>query len=119
MLGNLTLNDISVEIMFLVGLIGGIGYLHKSLKDWLEKLLDEKFKAITTKINDLEVKMDKMDLEACKNFLVRFLADVERGDDITEVEKKRFWDEYEYYVKHGGNSYIHEWTEKLKKKGLL
>lgn len=119
MLGNITLNEISLEIVFLVGLTGGITYLHKSLKSWLEKLLDEKFKAISTKITDLETKVDKMDLEACQNFLVRFLADVERGDNIVEVEKKRFWDEYEYYISNGGNSYIKEWVEKLKKRGLL
>jgi hypothetical protein len=119
MIGNLTVNDISALIVFLVGLIGGIGYLHKALKDWLEKLLDDKFKTLGTKISELEDKVDKVDMENCKNFLVRFLADVESGSLILDPEKQRFWEEYEHYVACGGNSYIKEWVEKLKKKGYL
>ena len=119
MLGSLTVNDISALIVFLVGLIGGIGYLHKTLKDWLEKLLSDEFKALTTKINELEDKIDKVDMETCKNFLVRFLADVENGAVILDSERQRFWEEYEHYIINGGNSYIKEWVEKLKKKGLL
>lgn len=119
MLGNLTVNDISALIVFLVGLIGGIGYLHKTLKDWLEKLLDDKFKTLGKKINDLEEKIDKVDMETCKNFLVRFLADVENGAELLDSEKQRFWEEYEHYIVNGGNSYIKEWVEKLKKRGLL
>jgi hypothetical protein len=115
----LTINDISTLIVFLVGLIGGIGYLHKSLKKWLEELLDDKFKALGTKINNLECKVDKVDMETCKNFLVRFLADVEKGDSVSDIEKQRFWEEYEHYISTGGNSYVKEWVEKLKKKGQL
>jgi len=116
---NLTINDISTLVVFLVGLIGGIGYLHKSLKTWLEKLLDDQFKALTIKITDLETKIDKVDMETCKNFLVRFLADVENGAVILDSEKQRFWEEYEHYILNGGNSYIKEWVDRLKKKGYL
>lgn len=119
MIGNLTIDDISALIVFLVGLIGGIGYLHKTLKDWLEMLLDDKFKALDKKISELEGKIDKVDMEACKNFLVRFLADVENGAKITESEKMRFWEEYKHYADNGGNSYIKEWVERLKREGKL
>lgn len=119
MLNNLTINDISALIIFLGGLIGGIGYLHKTLKDWLEKLLGDEFKALGSRITELEVKIDKVDMETCKNFLVRFLADVENGATILDSEKQRFWEEYEHYISNGGNSYIKEWVEKLRKKGLL
>ena len=118
-MGNWTVQDIATGIALLVALVSGVIYLTSQLKKWIELTLDSKFKALNKRIDDLEEKMDRMDIEACKNFLVRFLSDLERGDMVTEVEKKRFWDEYKYYTDHGGNSYIHEWVEKLKKKEYL
>ena len=38
---------------------------------------------------------------------------------ILDAEKQRFWEEYEHYISAGGNSYIKEWVDRLKKKGLI
>lgn len=116
---DLTLNDISVAVLFLAALIGGIGYLHNSLKKYLSKIMEDQFKAIAADIKDIKRDLDRVDMENCKNFLVRFLADVERGDFIADAEVQRFWEEYEHYIQKGGNSYIKEWVQKLKKEGKL
>ena len=118
-MSNWTVQDIATAIALLVAMVSGVIYLTTQLKKWIEQTLDGKFTELNKRIDDLETKMDRMDMEACKNFLVRFLSDLERGDMVTEVEKKRFWDEYEYYTSRGGNSYIHEWVERLKKKEYL
>ena len=47
------------------------------------------------------------------HYLTILLLTVKR---CTTVEKQRFWEEYEHYIKNGGNTYIKEWTEKLKKE---
>lgn len=116
---NLTLDDISTAILFLVALIGGIAYLHKSLKTFISDLLKEEFKTIRDDIQGLRKDLKVVDMENCKNFIVRFLADVERGDYIADAEIQRFWEEYEHYISKGGNSYIKEWVAKLKKEGKL
>ncbi|MBQ6313974.1 MAG: hypothetical protein IJI11_00050 [Mogibacterium sp.] len=74
---------------------------------------------VEVKVSDVVIKVEKLDLETCKNFLVRCLADFEKGVVLSAVEKQRFWEEYEHYIKNGGNTYIKEWTEKLKKEDRI
>lgn len=118
-MGNITINQIAAGIAILVALVSGVTYLTRQLKDWIEKLLESKFKALNVRIDSIEGKIDKVDMETCKNFLVRFLADVENGAVILDPEKQRFWEEYEHYINNGGNSYVKEWVARLKKKGYL
>ena len=58
-----------------------------------------------------------IDVSQCKNFLVRFLADVEQGNELDEVEIERAYeisDPYTYDLKQ--NSYIHKrWQEFMEK----
>lgn len=116
---NITLGQIAAGLALIVGLIASVVYLKTKIEEALEKLLTEKFKALNSRIDTIEGKIDKVDMETCKNFLVRFLADVENGSIILPQESQRFWEEYEHYINNKGNSYIKEWVEKLKKKGLL
>lgn len=118
-MGDWTVEQIATGIALLVAIITGVTYLTKQIKEWIEKLLDSKFKALGTRIDSIEAKVDKIDMETCKNFLVRFLADVENGAMILDAEKQRFWEEYEHYISAGGNSYVKEWVDRLKKKGYL
>ena len=117
---NLTLGQFSVIIVFIVGLIGGIKYLKKELKDALTEMLKDQFKEVNTKLDGLQESLTNVDTQACKNFLVRFLADVERGEAVFDDEKRRFWEEYDHYVKDlNENSYVKEWTNKLIGEGKL
>lgn len=122
----ITLGQIGLAVAFLVSLITGIGYLKKNLKDWISQALEGRFDEVDRKITVLEGKIDDIgdqirvvDKESTKNFLVRFLASVEHGNQIDEVERLRFYEEFEHYTKIGGNSYIKEKFEKLKADGKL
>lgn len=116
---NITLGQISGIIVFLGAFIGGLTYLYtltnKSATKWLKTCL----KPIEDKLEHIEKKTDDIDMSASKNFLVRFLADVEQGNTIDEIEKERFYETYEHYSKLGGNSYIHDKVEKLRKENKL
>ena len=114
-----TVAQIATTIALLVAIVTGITYLTKQVKEWIEKLLDSKFKDLGTRIDGIEAKVDKLDMETCQNFIVRYLADVENGAVILDAEKKRFLEEYDHYISAGGNSYIKEWVNRLKKKGLI
>ena len=118
-MGNWTIAQIGAGLLLLVGIVKGAKYLIKQIKEWIEGILDSRFEAINKKIDEIDGKIDKVDMETCKNFLVRFLADVENGAVILDSEKQRFWEEYEHYISKGGNSYIKEWVDKLKKKNYL
>ena len=119
MIDNITLGVLSATVIFLAGLIGGIKYLKSVLKESLIDMFKDQFKALNDKLDNLDTKIDRVDLQSCKNFLVRFLADAERGNVTHLSEEQRFWEEYEHYLDFGGNSYIREWTERLKKEGKL
>ena len=113
-MGQITLGQISLGVTFLVGLITGIGYLHKQLKVWIAESLKEQLDAIDSKIDELSGQIDEVDMNATKNFLVARLADIEQDHTMNEIEAERFWEQYEHYHKIGGNSYIDQKVEKLK-----
>lgn len=116
---SITIGQIALVIAFLVAFIKGIEYLYvlssKGAEKWFKRLL----KPMEDKLDTIDAKTNSIDLGACKNFLVRFLADVEQENKIDEVEKERFYEVYEHYTKLGGNSYIHDKVEKLKKENKL
>lgn len=58
-------------------------------------------------------------MQACKNYLVSFLSDVEKNHPIDETERERFWEQYQHYTEHGGNSYIKRKVEHLQSEGKL
>lgn len=117
---NVTLLDISVIVLFVVGLIRGVQELKKSIKEFLEKLLADQFKEVNNKLNDMQSSITVLDKQACKNFLVRYLADIERGNVIYDSERQRFWEEYDHYIKDlGENSFVKEWVARLKEEGKL
>ena len=77
---------------------------------------------VTNKTNakkeDLQKAIDKVQLDNCKNYLVQQIGATERRE-LTNAEKERYWENYDIYIKLGGNSYIHSETERLKKEGKI
>lgn len=75
-------------------------------------------KAIASAFRPIDKKIDNVDLNSTKNFLVRCIADMDRHE-IDSVTRMRFYEQYEHYQKLGGNSYIKDEVERLKKEGKL
>lgn len=122
----ITIGQIAIAVAFLAALITGGVKIKDSVKKWLTAILSEKFDAqkkatdeIKQSVEDLKGQLDKVDLENCKNYLVTYLAEAERGMQKDPIESQRFWEEYQHYCDKGGNSYIKEKVNKLKGKGLI
>ena len=115
----ITLGQAAAALALIVAVITGIKYLGKTLKDGLNSAFKEQFKPFEAKQDEILKRLDSVDLENCKNFLVTFLAEVGRGEVKDETEMQRFWEEYEHYQKLGGNSYIRNKVEELKGKKYL
>ena len=118
-MGKITLEQIGMIITFIVGMISGIAYIHKITKQWINKSLKEELDPVLDKLDDLQGNIRDVDMGAVKNYLVSFLADVEKDNLIDEIEKERFWEQYEHYQKIGGNSYVTRKVEQLKNDGKL
>lgn len=125
MLENVTLGQVLICITFLSGVFAAIAKIKSAVKsmkglltDWAKEELTPEFKAINDRLDQLEQRDERQDLENVKNYLVLFMSDLERNKP-DEVELLRFEEQYNYYVKKGGNSYIHRKYEKLKAEGKL
>lgn len=117
---NLSIGTIVTFIGLLVGLIGGCVALYGYFKKVVEKMLEDQFKAINKRLDSIDENIKQKEIDACKDFLVRFLSDVERGASVTEMEMQRFSERYnQYIVKYEQNGYIKDKVAKLKEKGLL
>lgn len=134
---DLTLKWVSDNIEFLLVLCAGIYAIYrgvkKGVKDMLKAEFDtlgDKIDAVDTKVTELEekvdsdntalgAKIDELHMHNTKNFLIRYMSDVERGVLIHEAERERFSEEWDYYTKHDGNSYLKTWYNKLEAKGYL
>lgn len=116
---NITLGEVALFLAFLVGLITSLSFLVKKIKEALSDMFKDQMNAINKKMDELQGQIGRVDIESTKNYLVQFLSRVEKGDEIDEIEVERFHEQYDHYVKAGGNSYIRHKVEKLKEGGLL
>ena len=119
-MGDITLQQIALALAFIVALWASIDTIVKKLSNVSKKSLEEALKPTNAKIDELGKKIDKVDCNSTKNYLVSRLDEIERGDSLNEVSKERFWEQYEHYTQDlSGNSYIKNRVEKFQKDGLL
>lgn len=118
-----TIGQIASIIGTIVAIGGGVavisGWISKSLKKYLTMVIKQEIEPLKESVARIETELKKTDKEACKNFLVTFLSNVDRGEAIDEIERQRFFEEWEHYTSNGGNGYLHAKVERLKEKGLL
>lgn len=107
---NITLGEIGAFLGLLAGIITSGGVIIHFMQKSLKKVLEKELERISTQIKDLDVSQ-------CKNFLVRFLADVEQGNVLDKVEIERAYEIYDHYSNDlKQNSYIHNRWENLLDK---
>lgn len=103
---NITLNQIRDYIIFITSLIGGI----LIMSGYIQKVVIKILEPINQKIIGVEI-------DQCKNYLVRFLADVEKGKKLSELEYQRAYDAFDKYEnEYHQNGYIHDWWNRVMKK---
>ena len=125
---NITLGTLASNIIWLGAFIGGCLVILKYAKTIFMKVITEPItkqmienkKELDKKITDLQIDLNKkintLGEDQCKNYIVRYLSDVENGEILSEVETERAYDAYEKYTNlYHGNSYIHSrWNKVMK-----
>ena len=106
---SLTIGDIAGWLSLIAGIITSIGVIMKVASNWFNKTLQ-------ANIKPLEIKMDNIDMNVCKNYVIEYIGEEKRGVIHTDTETKLFWDNYDRYISRGGNSYVKEEVEKLKRR---
>lgn len=120
---DITIGQVITVLAVIAGAIGSVSAIvsavNKNLKKYLTTVIKTELEPIKQKLDEVTADLDKVDLNSCKNYLVRFLSDIEQGNPVDEIEKERFYEQFEHYERVGGNSYIHSKVDKLRQKGLL
>ena len=116
---NITLGQIGGAVAFLVALISGVGFISARVQKAVQNALHDQMGNIDKRFDTLEAKMQSVDMESTKNFLVSVLTEMDKGQWVDEIERERFWEQYEHYSKIGGNSYIKRKVEELKEKKII
>ena len=98
----------TIDFTILIGsLIGAVTAIVVAVNKLMKKLLDP-----------INQNIKSLDASQCKNFLVRFLADVENGEKLDEAEIERACETYDHYKNDlGQNSYIHRRWQQLMENG--
>jgi hypothetical protein len=130
MINDVTIGNFAARLGTIVAIIGGFAFLYAKLKEVIEDVIKKMLEPITESISTLTGRIDTIEssietglevaaMESCKNYLVACLGELEKGDELSEAEKERFGEQYDYYLKHGGNSYIRGKAETYKAQGKL
>ena len=104
---NITLGQIFDTVIKIGAVIGALGGLYALIM----KGFDERLQPIKDDIRD-EKK------ERLKSDLTTFLFLAEHGE-LSNDQKLRAHEEYDMYIKMGGNSWVHDRFEILKKEGKI
>ena len=119
---------IATVIVAILGLIGIIiqNRSHTKLKSQEEllKTVDEKIDKLKTQSTEedkrLNDKLDAIDMNSCKRFLIVEMTKIKDGTYIPNEEQKHMLHETKTrYNNNGGNSYVDSMFEGLQDKGLL
>ena len=118
-MGNLTIEQILTGGGILVAVAALAWKLWGGFKTAVSKAVADQFKNLSKDIDDIKKQLKRVDMEACKNFLVRCISDFENDQPINETEVQRFWEQYDHYTTEGHNGYIMHKIETLEKEGRI
>lgn len=118
-MGNLTVEQILTGGGILVAAAALAWKLWGGFKTAVSNAVADQFKNLSEAIDDINKQLKRVDMEACKNFLVRCISDFENDQPINETEVQRFWEQYDHYTAEGHNGYIMHKVETLEKEGRI
>lgn len=107
-MNEITLGQIQTWMVFGIGFVGAIVTIVKAVKT-----------AVNQAFEPINKRMDEIDMNATKNYLVQTLTDIDRNGFVDGVSKARLYEQYEHYQKLGGNSYIKDEFDRLKKQNKI
>lgn len=116
---SVTFGQIATALGILVAFGGSVAAFIAGLRKILNALFKEQLDRMDERFSKIEKRLDSVDMETCKNFLVTIVAEVDRGDALDDVQRQRFYEQYDHYRNVGGNSYIQARVDELKKAGKL
>ena len=127
-MGDITLGQVGAFILSTSAILGALGAIIAVIVKLYGKTVGKSITASVKPISDdienlrkeLQESVRALDTSECRNFLVRFLGDIERGVDIDPVEIERAYDIMQHYTEDlKQNHYIHaRWNAVMGSRDL-
>jgi len=86
---------------------------------FIQKHESNKKNKIETLLSAIKVDIQNETLNRCKADLINAMSEIHKGASLTEEQRRIIYEEKETYNKLGGDSYVDEMFERLKKEGKL
>lgn len=118
-MGQITLEQVGTALAWFVGVGGSLGAIIVFIRKMLKAFFKEQLETMNHRFDRVEARLDEVDRESTKNFIVSILAQLDSGLEIDEVQRQRFYEQFEHYLKAGGNGYIQARVNELKAAGKL
>ena len=115
----INLGQVLIILTFISGFYVTTKKFTSIITDWFNEKLKPNLTPIENALSSISSKVDALETDSLKRYLVLFMSNVERGETPDEVELELFDEVYKKYVESGGNSYIHRKYDKLKAEGKL
>lgn len=91
----------------------------EKVKEEIQESIKDTEKSIKDDITKVKKSLDDETLSRCKVDLINVMSRVQNGYKLTEEERRILIEEKEQYNKLGGNSYVNDMFDRLKKEGKL
>lgn len=118
-LDGITIGAIAVALTLITGIWKGFDFLQNKMEASIGRVVTEKIKPLEEKIDNLDRKVEDVDVNSTKDFLVARFGEIEAQKGTDEITRQRIYEEMAHYEELGGNNYIHARFEQLKKEGYL
>ncbi len=134
---SITIGQIGEILLYVASFIGAMEVMIIRLKKTFSKLVKEETKPLIhemelvekevsklkvdfdTKVVNLELRLDKGDLRDMRAEIMRMLSIVDRNGALAEHERMHLFDLKDKYNKAGGDSYVDDYFDRLRKEGKL
>ena len=113
----ITIGEVAAAVALLIALIGGGIKIKQWIQEGIRATLKDELGALKKDIESLQTELRKEDKEKTKNYLVACIADIERGQEWTAVQRQRFYEQYDHYTNDlEGNTYIKTAVEQYERE---
>lgn len=114
------IGGLCVAVPNIIATISGIKKNNiEKVKGEIKGSIKDTEKSIKADITKVKKSLDDETLSRCKVDLINVMSRVQNGYKLTEEERRILIEEKEQYNKLGGNSYVNDMFDRLKKEGKL
>lgn len=119
MMENITLGQILGVLTFLGALIGSLELILVRFKKSISNIVSDEIKPLKEQLTLLKEDLDNETMTRCKSDLVSILSKIKTGYNPTIEEKRIIKETKDLYNSKGGDSYVDDLFDDLRKEGKI